>query len=377
MKIIKRKHCEMTGSKNLEHLYTFKNFPVYMGCTLQDETTDKKFDMSWEISKESGIIQLSELLPLEVLYPESHGSGCIGGLWDEHHRNFASFIHKYNPSSILEIGGAHGILSKVYHDFQEVDWTIIEPNPTPLPGVKAKFLKTFFDDSFKFEDHYDTIVHSHVFEHIYYPSKFVEHLSNFIGQQKTLLFSIPNLRKMLKNRFTNALNFEHTVYLSEEYVDIILNKFNFEILEKVYFRDDHSIFYACKKVDFLESKQYYEGFYQNNKKLFFDYIQYHKDIVYQINSKIKDYKDGVFIFGAHIFTQYLLAFGVREKNIINILDNDTAKQNKRLYGTSLYVESPKVLNNYKKPMVILKAGFYDEEIKADILNNINSETIFI
>ena len=151
MKIIKREHCEITGSKKLERLYTFKNFPVYMGCTLQEEENDKKFDMSWDISKESGIIQLSELLPLEVLYPESHGSGCVGGLWDEHHKHFASFIHKYNPKSVLEIGGAHGILSKAYHDFQEVDWTIIEPNPTPLSGVKAKFVKTFFDDNFKFE----------------------------------------------------------------------------------------------------------------------------------------------------------------------------------------------------------------------------------
>ena len=374
---MKRDRCEITGSTNLERLYTFNNFPVYMGCTLQDEVTDKKFDMTWDISKESGIIQLSELLPLEVLYPESHGSGCVGGLWDEHHKNFASFIRKYNPDSVLEIGGAHGILSKVYHNYQEVDWTIIEPNPTPLSGVKAKFIKTFFDDRFKFDGDYDAIVHSHVFEHIYHPNQFVEHLSNFMERQKNLLFSVPNLKKMLENRFTNALNFEHTLYLSEEYIDIILRKFNFEILEKEYFKEDHSIFYACKKSETSPQDANYDGFYTANKKLFLDYIDYHKHITRKINSKIMNYAGGVFLFGAHIFTQYLLAFGVNAKHIINILDNDESKQKKRLYGTSLFVESPKILSQYEKPMVILKAGFYNEEIKADIINNINAKTIFI
>ena len=50
---------------------------------------------------------------------------------------------------------------------------------------------------------------------------------------------------------------------------------------------------------------------------------------------------------------------------------------KRLYGTTLEVNSPKILKNNKNPTVILRAGVYNEEIKKDIISNINSDTVFI
>ena len=53
------------------------------------------------------------------------------------------------------------------------------------------------------------------------------------------------------------------------------------------------------------------------------------------------------------------------------------KQGKRLYGTPLKVRSPKCLENELNPYVIIKAGFYTNEIKEDILNNINKNTVFI
>ena len=68
---------------------------------------------------------------------------------------------------------------------------------------------------------------------------------------------------------------------------------------------------------------------------------------------------------------------MKKEKIINILDNSPIKTGKRLYGTELYVQSPTILSSYENPVVILKAGLYNEEIKEDILKNINSKTIFI
>jgi len=48
-----------------------------------------------------------------------------------------------------------------------------------------------------------------------------------------------------------------------------------------------------------------------------------------------------------------------------------------LYGTDLIVESPKILKDDMNPLVILKAGVYNNEIKNDILNNINKNTVII
>ncbi|MHA2054956.1 MAG: class I SAM-dependent methyltransferase, partial [Candidatus Hodarchaeales archaeon] len=70
-------------------------------------------------------------------------------------------------------------------------------------------------------------------------------------------------------------------------------------------------------------------------------------------------------------------FGLSEKHFSFILDNDTAKQGERLYGTGLSVRSPRILKGLDSPLVVLKAGQYTQEIKNDILKNINSSTRFI
>lgn len=208
MELIKRKRCVITKSNDLEPLHTFSNFPVFMGCSSLPVETDLKEDMSWVISKSSGLIQLESLIPLDDLYPESHGAGCIGGLWNKHHNAFAKYIFKFNPSSVFEIGGHHGILAKEFCNFNNVPWTILEPNPTPVEGSTATFIKGFFDNKFNFEEDYDAVVHSHVFEHIYNPNEFMEHLSGFMDERKYLIFSVPNLQVHLERKFTYFIGFE-------------------------------------------------------------------------------------------------------------------------------------------------------------------------
>ena len=63
--------------------------------------------MRWWINKDSGLIQLNPLIPLDTLYGKSHGSGVIGKIWEEHHLRFAQFIRKFNPSKgvlIINLG---------------------------------------------------------------------------------------------------------------------------------------------------------------------------------------------------------------------------------------------------------------------------------
>ena len=92
MKNIERNKDVINGTEDLEYLYKFDSFPVFMGCIDQSIEEDILADMQWEISKSSGAIQLNPLLPLDVLYPESHGSGIVGSMWIEHHKKFAKFI---------------------------------------------------------------------------------------------------------------------------------------------------------------------------------------------------------------------------------------------------------------------------------------------
>ena len=173
MKLVTRDKCVINGDKSLELLYVFKNFPIYMGCTETNADEDIFFDMNWYISK-NGCIQLNPLVPIEILYKNSH-SESIGEVFNNLHIEFAKFIEKYNHKKIFEIGGAHGKLSKEYTKLiDNAEWTILEPDPNPVNGVNAKIIKGFFGPSFNLEWNYDVVVHSHVYEHIYQPEEFMK-----------------------------------------------------------------------------------------------------------------------------------------------------------------------------------------------------------
>lgn len=378
MKFINRKFDVLDNTTEIELLHTLKKFPVFMGTINQNYKKDLKADMSWFISKKSGMIQLKKLIPLQILYQNSHDSGVIGKVWDKHHTSFCKFIEKYKHKKIIEIGGANGILANKFHkNNKKTNWIIIDPNSKPLKNCKAKFINKFYDENIKLDYNNSTIVHSHTLEHIYDPLKFMSLISKKINKNR-LIFSVPNIKEMVLRKYTNAINFEHTYFLTEEFTKYFLDLFNFEIESKKYFLNDHSIFYSVKKKSKKNKRKIkIKNYYKENKKIFNNFIKYNEKIVDDLNTKIKKCKGNVFLFGAHIFSQYLLCIGLSKKKIKYILDNDTSKQSKRLYGTSLFVKSPKILAKENNPTVILKAGVYNSEIRKDILNNINSKTNFL
>ena len=377
MNYINRNNDIVFNNNDLEDLYIFKSFPVFMGCTQQDSSKDILSDMSWKISSESGMIQLNPLLPLDVVYSAEHGSGTTGKIWDEHHTSFSNFIYKFKPKTILEIGGLHGILAKKYLELDNnINWTMVEPNPTVDPNLPIKVIKKLFDDKFISDNKFEAVIHSHVLEHIYNPNEFISHKSSFMNDGDLLIFTLPNMKAMLENNYTNCLNFEHTTYITEPYIEYFLNKHNFKLVEKQYFKKDHSIFYCAKKTNNILANLPNE-LYKKNKTTFQKYINSHLNDVNKINKIINKTNLPVYLFGAHVFSQYLISFGLNVSKIEYLLDNDVKKENKRLYGTSLISKNPKILKDIPEAIVILRAAGYNDEIKNDILTNINSNIIFI
>jgi len=166
--------------------------------------------------------------------------------------------------------------------------------------------------------------------------------------------------------------------MTDFYVDYFLNKTGFKILKKECF-GNHSFFYSvqkCNKIKFNHDIAF-KGKYKKYKNMFNDFISYHEDMIEEINLKIQSHDGDIYLFGAHIFSQYLFSFGLSKDKIKSILDNSPIKIGMRLYGTNLKVNTPKILSSSLNPLVILKAGIYNDEIKEDILNNINPNCKFI
>lgn len=379
-----RKYDVFTGKQDLQPLYTFKNFPVYCGVTEEDPETDICADMKWMISSGSGMIQLGELVPAELLYTKSHNAS-IGGIWKRHHEEFADFLHEYASGKIVEIGGGNGILNSLYNAKYDIEeWIIIDPTAVEIvSGCNARYVKAMWTDELDLEAEKiqcDTLVHSHLMEHQYDLRSFMKLNANKLREGQRMVFTVPNLKEWLKRKYSNALFFEHTYLITEDYIDIILYEFGFRVLKKQYFGDGHSIFYAVEKTNepLSVATVDYKKLYDINKKGFFDYVENNKEIVQRANQFMDVAGKKVWMFGAHIFSQYLISNGLHVENVRGILDNDPLKQGKRLYGTNLKVFSPKVLGEEDQPGgLILNAGAYTEEIKEDILKNINSNTVII
>lgn len=366
MEYITRDQSILTGKKNLESLYVFKDFPVFMGCTNKDESHDIKADMSFAICPETGIIQLDKLLSLDLVYQAQHNDG-VGKVWQEHYTAFADFLSEFSPKNVLEIGGSHDVIANAFLEKnQETQWTMVEPHPLFESHGRIKVISQWFDERFVSQDSYDAVVHSHVLEHMYDPPAFMACIGKFLAPGKKHIFTFPNFIESFKKKYTNSLNFEHTCFLAEPFVDYLLRKNGFRIIDKRYFQE-HSIFYATEKTDATVSEKSMPNHYVEYKKLFQDFIAYHENLVKKLNVKIDTFEGKVYMFGAHIFSQCLFQFGLKQHTITGILDNSVLKGGKRLYGTSLTVSSPEILRGKEKVAVVLKVAGYRDEIARQLL----------
>ncbi len=374
--MITRKYSILDQTSELEHLHTFKNVPASMACTSQNESQDVSMDQVWDICKNTGMIQLRNLFPLDVVYKFAHND-AVGIDWEIHNKRFMELIHDTGVKNILEIGSGSGKLGKLFLSKSDGQWTGLEPNHDYAEVDIPNFIhsREWFDDQYKFNEQYDAVVHSNVFEHTYDPIQFLKNVHSEMSDNALHIFSIPNLYKSLDEKFTNQLNFEHTAFLTEEIVDILLKQTGFNIVTKHYNKGLPAIFYVCKKVQ-PQVVTFPKTIYDKNKKVFFNFVEFYKQEIDRLNKKINEFDGEVYLFGAHIFSQFLIYNGLNIDRIKCILDNSTMKQNNRLYGTDFIVNSPKILEGQTNIAVILKAAQYNTEIKEDIISNINSNVIF-
>ena len=366
----KRTQCVITGNGKIAKLHSFKDFPISMSTVTDlDISKDVFSDMEWGVSEDNHV-QLMSLLDPDLIYKNYHSPGTVGKIWKEHHQLFAEFIQQDKFDQVLEIGGASGTLVNNFLDLnQDFNWMIVEPGtPTPFKDNRIAFTNGYFENH-NFDRKFDVIVHSHVFEHVYDPITFLNKANDLLDYGGVHYISIPNMKYWLDNNFMNTLSFEHTFYLDADVARYLLSKTGFEVVEECI--NDHSVF--IKSVKSKNVKEVNIDF-SYIPKLFENYVENLKTDVNDINQKVQG--KPFYLFGGHIFSQYLLTQGLTDCEIICILDNDLKKQNKRLYGTSCIVKSPECLKNIINPIVVLRGGSYHDEIKESILK-INPTIIFV
>ena len=361
---LKRERSILTGGI-VEELSVIKDFPVFTGGTTNNKEDDLYHDLTFDICKQTGIIQLRNLIDPDILYSIFH-SEALGDVWEEHHNLFSKLIIKYQDNnSILEIGGSDSRMAIRCLDETNIKkWTIIDPNiRVESFNPKIKYNRDYFNKDKIKELDFDMIVHSHVLEHIYDPKLFLQTLNDNMNDGDYHIFSIPNLYVYLKNKYINALTFEHTLFLTEEFMDYLLSCYGFVIDEKSYY-SNHSIFYVTRKQKTDPLKLPVR--YQEHKNMYLAFFNYYKEFIDRLNEELKKTTKDVYLFGGHIFSQYLIALGLDISRIKCVLDNSKLKNGKRLYGTDLIIKFPDDIELNWNSLIVLKAGSYENEIRMQL-----------
>ncbi len=346
----------------IEHLYTFTDFPIYMGSSTAQ---DRRKDQTWNICKSCGTIQLKDLVALDVLYDKPHNP-AIGVTWDKHNKDFASYILQNSTGPIMEIGGGNGkIANKVLQVSPAQEYIVYDKHIYDSCKQTVICNEEFYDPETTGNDYgYHTIVSSHFVEHMYNPNDYMESFYNNLQVGDKVIFSLPDITNLIEDKFTNGLNFEHTYQIDNYILQYLMNINGFDWVNSVHY-NRHNIFATFAKT--YNTIASISNNYEENKKRWFRFIEHHLFNARYLKESIKGYEHK-FLFGCHVFSQYLLYFGLEEKDFIGIIDNDYMKQDACLYGTNLMTYPSSIIKDLDDVAVIVQAGIYTDEISTKLLS---------
>ena len=416
----------LNGEKSLVYYKSLVNFPVSMSCVSIDGTqsngtqsNDKTMDMNFWICKNTGIIQIKPVPSFNDIYIDAHNTS-YGGVWQNLFNLFTTELENlfksnsnnsnydnsnYDNLNVLEIGGGSLMLANKILTSSKIgnrinSYKVYEKNISVKLSsdsrieIVPEYLTNEIDLQESFgKSNIQLILHSHVIEHVWNPNEFIAIIRKILLLSKNSpctnstsystsdsipyhCFIAPNLQSTFAKKYTNALNFEHNFYITEPFIDTILYNNGFEIVRKVMYLD-HSILYFTKLSNDLIFYKPFPNLYSVYKSHLDEFFKYHYALVHRINKSIRKVRLPIYLYGAHIFSQYLIAFGLNVDKIKCILDNSPQKQQKRLYGTLLRVCDPScVSNDLEGCIVILKAASYQEEIRKQLME-LNHRTIII
>jgi len=357
---LSRINCVICNKSKLKNIYNLENVPISLSCS--KEIIKNKSNMSFSQCENCKTIQLDRLIELKLLYSESHNYTSVGETWNNYFNLFNTKIKTLiENKNILEIGCPSGKICLKNNNYNK--WFIIEPNKNNniLFNDKIIFIETFFDENFIFNENIDIIIHSHLFEHIYEPNKFLKKCYDILPENGEMIFGVPNMQYLVENNICLYLGifFEHTIFLNKENITYLLNNNGFDLIEIIDY-ENHSTIYHVKK-NITEKKYTIDIKIKDYYCHFFCVLNDYKLFINNCNCIIEKTKKDVFIFSASYNTQFLLSMEININKIKGILDNCNEKQNKYLYGFELLVYSPEIIKN-NNCIVILKNGYYFEEV---------------
>lgn len=241
---VTRTECRFCGGSNLTKILDFGCVPLAGGFLKESDFANEKFyPLDLNFCQDCYLVQVSNVVPAEVLFHDYfYFSSSIGTLV-EHCREFAQetqdrFLKdKANPA-IFEIGCNDGVLLKpfaalgtravgvdpatnVVNSIQSKDITVINDFFTEALAKKIK------------EDHglFDAILSSYSFAHIDDMQSVIKGVKTLLKEDGVFIFEVYYLGTLIEEMQYDMIYHEHMSYYSLKTLELFLKGIDMEIFD--------------------------------------------------------------------------------------------------------------------------------------------------
>jgi hypothetical protein len=194
---------------------------------------------------------------------------------------------------------------------------------------------------------------SHVFEHLYDPRAFVEHIAPHV---RLVLLSIPDMNHLLSIRSSSIVFFEHTYFVDGPFLVWLFGQFGYRLRASADYRT-HSKFLAFERGVVSPPPLV------PRPSLASTMVDVYSDMVERCSAL--SIPASAFVAPAGHMGQLVYTLA-RPPAFAGFLDNDPTKQGRRMYGTPGYVFPVSHIASQSNPCVYVYAGVYTDELCAQL-----------
>lgn len=361
--MIRRDACVVCGQDGLAELLRIPSYPIFQGCVTAPRADSETAPMIWRLCESCGCAQIAPLPALDAIYQAGHATG-LGAAWRRHHAAFAQFLVAHAQGGIADIGGGSGTLAMAYRQAGgHAPFTILEPNALRADGLPADIavMDGFLEEAALVATGAATAVMCHMFEHATDLRAALMAIGAALPADGRICIAWPELEHWTAKGVAGALNFEHGIYLTVPRLLALLSEFGWREIARQRWDENDTLFLALERGTALVPAAR-----SNGAEAVPAYFARLREQAVAAQRAAEDHAGEVFLMPASIYSQALLAMGLREERIRGLLDNAPAKQGRRLYGTGLAVLPAVALRTARDPLVILNAGVHNSEIAASL-----------
>jgi len=312
-------------------------------------------------------IQTKYLGNLSLIYNKNHVDNC-GSLKKEMKVLFSEFIvENKDINGIIEVGACDESLSSRILEHIQTTYSIVEPSYKG--DSKGLILIKEYLENIKFTSVIgNTIVMSHLFEHLYKPVKILEKLSR-ASNIEYIYLNHPDFEYNVKTDTYVVLNSEHTYYIEHDVLISYFEKYGF-LLEKRYNYDNHSIFLYFKRrsiAGVFDETRLINNNTINDISYFFGNME---KIVSKLHKEIRENTTKkYYMWPASAHSISLFACGFNTVLLSGLLDNSPNKIGKYLDTYNLLCSSFEEVIQKQDPNTCVIIGGAGTYIKDIILEN--------